>query len=177
MKTLYTHPLPRLDGVSRIVLFSNVTDGFSVADVGLRSGDLCIHLNTAVHAAEAMKVAGTRHMLVVRHGHAGRGRWRWFAPESFEGYEHILFTPVHNSFAGLDWWREYMNATGGKMPSTGFLAFMLARTEYPSTPVLLAGFDPGIDHGTPLFHGHAWGYEASYYSKAKVPVIEPKCMA
>ena len=177
MKVLYEHPLPRLSGVSRVVLFSNVTDGFSVADAGLRKGDLCIHMNRAAHASEAMKVPGTKHMLVVRHGHSGRDKWKWFAPESFDGYEHVLFTPVHNSFAGFDWWREYMVETNGKMPSTGFLAYMLVRSEYPGIPVLLAGFDPGINHGTPIFHGHAWGYEASYYSKADVPMVVPKRMS
>lgn len=174
MSVIYPHPIPIPVGTERIVIFSNVKDGFSVGMAGLKSGDLCLHLNRAVHAEEAMKVEGTKHILIVRHGRGGLDKWQWYAPKSFVGYEHVLFTPIYGSFAELPWWEEYMAETGGRMPSTGFLAFKIAMTEAPDKPIVLAGFDPGVDHGTPLYAGHAWGYEASQYKASRVKMVLPK---
>lgn len=170
----YPHPFPVFPGTKRIVVFSNVTKGFSVADAGLREGDMCIHINTAVHAAEAMKTAGTTHVLVVRHGkESDKEGWRWYAPDKIAGYDHVFFTPVYRSCHELPWWPDYVAHNPGKVPTTGFLAYMMARTEAPHLPIVLAGFDPGHDHGTAMYDGHGWKYEAEYYRRNRVPLVKP----
>lgn len=172
---IYPHPLPIPPDAKRIIILSNVTEGFSVADIGLQEKDVCIHINRAVHAEEAMAVPGTYHILMVRHGKdKENGGWKWFAPDTIRGYYHVLFTPVHDSFATLPWWKAYASATHGKVPSTGFMAYKTVKGEAPHLPVILAGFDPGVDHGTPMFAGHAWNYEALYYEKNGVTIIRPK---
>lgn len=171
----YPHPFPIFPGTRRIVVFSNVTDGFSVDKVGLRAGDLCIHINKAANAAEAMKVRGTRHILMVRHGKGGsRGSgFKWYAPECIDGFDHVFFTPTYKSCSDLPWWHPYVAANHGKVPSTGYMAYRMSRSEAPGIPVVLAGFDPGVDHGTPMFSGHAWAYEAAVYKREKAVLVKP----
>lgn len=172
---IYPHPFTIPSRAKRVVILSNVQEGFPMEEIGLRENDVCIHINTAVHAEEAMSVPGTYHILLVRHGKDNEnGGWKWFAPSVIRGYDHVLFTPIHDSFATLPWWKVYYAATKGKVPSTGFMAYRIVKEEAPHLPVVLAGFDPGVDHGTPMFAGHAWGYEALYYERNGVKIIKPK---
>ncbi len=157
----------------RIVIFSNVTAGFSVQDAGLRRGDFCVHINRARHLADALKVPGTRHALIVRHGQCEGNQIVWFTPSSFDGLQQVIFLSSGNPIEGMPWWREYRAATSGKVPTTGHIAARLMRELAPSTPLVLAGFDPARRHGTPQWHGHAWHYEAAHYAAQDFNLITP----
>ncbi len=162
------------DDAKRVVIFSNVTEGMDVRRVKLRRGDFCLHLNRARHLPEAIKVPGTRHALMVRHGLNPMRRIVWFVPGSFDGLGQVLFLAAGNPLERLPWWREYRAATSGKVPTTGFIAANLLRQLAPHLPLVLAGFDPAKRHGTPQWCGHAWHYEAAWYQAHKFNLITPQ---
>lgn len=152
-------------GVKRVVVFSNVTDGFP--DPALRAGDLCIHIGHARHAAAAMQVPGTQHWLMVRHG----GGWHWYTPASFDGFSRVRFVDDAFCTTPFAWYADYPQ---GKSPTTGFLTACCIRELYPGVPLILAGFDPGVAHGTPLWSGHAWAHERTWYATHGFTLLTPE---
>lgn len=164
-------PLPR--GVRRVLIFSNVVQGWPQPE--LREGDLCFHINTARHAAEVMGADGVRHWLFCRHG-AGRvqGRPRWYTPSVFDGFERVVFIDSAVLCAGMSWCAEWREKGGGKSASTGFMLANICRELWPQLPLVLVGFEPGVYHGTPLWGGHAWTAEAEWYAHKDFLLINPK---
>lgn len=164
--------MPR--GVQRVVVLSNVVQGWPAERIGLRAGDLCIHLNRAAHAAEAMAVEGVHHWLLCRHAVARAALgYRWYTPASMEGFERVLFLHDAELCAGLTWWAEWRQLSGGKPATTGFIAANICRDLWPELPLVLAGFAPGVYHGTPLWSGHAWQLEAAWYARKNFNLIPP----
>lgn len=168
-----TRALPLKDGlnlpceVRRVIVFSNITKGFSVEEVGLRAGDLCLHVNRARHFEEARKVEGTMHLLIVRA--RASVRTEWFSPPSTNGFERVWYARSIAELPGMSWLREY----AGKNPSTGFVAANMARTLWPHLPIILAGFDPEGDHGTYRWPGHDWSAEARWYEARGFFMLRP----
>lgn len=164
---------PQPDGLiiprdcKRIVVLSNCR-GVHPADV-LQPGDHCVHLNRAAHAAEAMRVEGTTHALIVR---KSAQRAAWFDAPSTDGMAQVLHISDAAMRSRRAWWRQWLTETG-KSPTTGFLAWHLATEAAQGLPVLLLGFAPGVDCGTPLWGGHAWQAEADAYARARACIIKP----
>lgn len=158
--------LPR--GTRRIVILANTP--INPAAI-LQPGDLAIHLNRARHAAEAMAVAGTTHILLVRHGGKGRDI-HWFTPPSFGGYQRVIFIDDALHTRPFSWYAHFKNR-GGKSPTTGFIAANMMRACWPQLPLVLAGFDPERKHGTPMWKGHSWGLEAQIYAEQSFHTIHP----
>lgn len=164
--------LPR--GTQRIVVLSNITRGFSVQDIPLRPGDFVLHINHARHRAAAMAVQGTRHALLVRHGKgADPLGFHWYGPDSYDGFCRVIHVDDTQLCAPLPWYAEF-KARGGTSPTTGFIAANLCRALFPAVPLLLAGFDPGRPHGTPLWSGHSWNLERAWYAEHHFTLIPPK---
>lgn len=161
----------------RIVIFSNVTRGFDFGAIGLREGDFCVHINRAKHFREAFSVPGTSHVLLVRHGANPRTKKRiWFIPSGvdFEGFEQVAFVNDHFAAGELPAWKEYYRLNPDKHPTSGWIAAVIFRALAPRLPLILAGFDPANNHGTCMWSGHAWMYEAEYYRKHHFNAIPPR---
>ena len=159
--------------MKRVVLLSNVTQGFSPAQIPLRAGDLVLHCNRARHREGAMAVPGTRHWLFVRHGRGnGPLGWHWYHPESFEGFERVVFIDDASFLRPFCWYRQYRRVSG-KSPTTGFLVANTMREIFPDAPLLLAGFDPEHAHGTPRWNGHNWQAEADWYRARGFRLLPP----
>lgn len=159
-------------GVQRVVVLSNVTRGFPWAAVGLRAGDLVVHCNRASNRAEAMAVPGTRHWLFVRHGKGRDERgWHWYHPRTFDGFERVIFVD-DEGLREYKWYAEWHEA-GRKSPTTGFIAANIVRELAPEMPLLLAGFEPGVHHGTYLWQGHDWEAERRWYAERGFCCIPP----
>lgn len=161
-------------GVRRIVVLSNVVEGWPAERIGLRSGDLCLHINRAAHAAEAMAVEGAHHWLFCRHATArAELGWRWFTPAAFDGYARVLF--IHDAILcrGMRWWAAWQNEHDGTPATTGFIVANICRELWPEVPLVLGGFEPGVYHGTPLWPGHAWQAEAEWYARHNFTLISP----
>lgn len=162
--------LPR--GVRRIVLLANSTLGFCADDAGLREGDLVVHFSRARHRERALElVPRAHHWLICRSG--GKSPRNWYTPSCFDGFEHVVFVDRALPLSGFKWWQDYAAANPGKCPTSGFIAAAVFRTLYPDVALVLAGFDPGVSHGSPMYEGHAWQYEADYYSKHNFNLIKP----
>lgn len=165
-------------GVRRVVVLSNVTRGFSVERVGLQASDLVIHLGHARHREAAMRVApGARHWLVVRHG---RGNdplgWHWYGPESYDGFCRVFFFEDALWLHPYRWYAAYCAGAPGKSPTTGFAVANAVAESHPGLPLLLAGFDPGVGHGTPMWSGHGWEWERRWYAEHRFELLRPgKC--
>ena len=71
------------------------------------------------------------------------------------------------------WWRDF-RAVCKKSPTTGFIAANIMKETAPQLPLLLAGFDPGVKHGTPQWDGHAWDVEARWYAARKFNLYRPR---
>lgn len=171
---VWPQPLALPRGTRRIIILSNVTRGFSVQDIPLQPGDLCIHLNHARHRAAAMAVKGTRHALLVRHGKgADPLGFHWYGPDSYDGFCRVIHVDDTQLCAPLPWYAEF-KARGGASPTTGFIAANLCRALFPSVPLVLAGFDPGTPHGTPLWSGHTWELERTWYAEKQFTLIIPQ---
>lgn len=165
--------IPR--GVQRVLVFSNVP-GLDVGAVGIRRGDLCIHLNTARHYEQVRQTPGTWHTLLVRGGKRtenGQSMRIWYEPPSTKGMGQVLHIDDAPMRALRPWWRQYCTANPGKSPTSGFIAWHLAREAAPGIPVVLVGFAPGERWGTPIWQGHAWQYEAKEYARAKADILPP----
>lgn len=169
-------PVQLPSGARRIVVLSNVTVGFSVEDAGLRAGDVVMHLNHARHAEAAMQVDGVWHMLFVRHGGHVQGGYRWFHDGGFDGYCKVVFVDSPTMMTPFEWYREWRRG-GGKSPTTGFVVANMCRELWPEMPLLLAGFDPGVDMRTPLWGGHSWALEARWYAARGFRLLRPRCAA
>lgn len=157
-------------GTKRIVIFSNVP-GFDPARAELREGDLCIHINKAIHAAAAMAVLGTVHTLFVRHGHNVGSGYKWHATTNFDGYRSVIF---HGSTPRGEepWLADYRRGAGTGNATSGFICYQHARAAAPNIPIVLAGFAPGEDIGY-RWPQHGWQYEAEYYATHHVNLIHP----
>ena len=155
----------------RIVVISNITRGFDPAPI-LRTGDLVIHLNHARHAAATIFKPGTRHILFLRHNTASGPRLTWFHSGPLQGFEKLI--PINDTefLPRFRWWSAW-RARSAKSPTTGFIAANCARELYPATPLLLAGFDPGRDHGTGRWQGHDWQAEADWYRARGFATLPP----
>lgn len=166
-------PLILPGGTRRIIILSNITNGFNPGMVPLQAGDLVLHCNHARHAPSAMTISGTRHMLYVRHG---RGRdprgWHWYHDGSFDGYQRVHFIDDATMLAPFRWFRAY-RARSQKSPTTGFILANMCRELYPGIPLILAGFAPGQNHGTPQWDGHDWQAEAAWYKEHNFHLIPP----
>lgn len=160
--------------VQRVVVLSNVTTGFAPDMLPLQAGDLVIHCNHARHRAAAMAVQGTRHWLFVRHGKGRDPRgWHWYHEGTFDGFEKVFFVDDASMMQPFRWWRDF-RAISKKSPTTGFIAANIVREIAPQLPLLLAGFDPGVKHGTPQWDGHAWDVEARWYAARKFTLYRPR---
>lgn len=159
--------------VVRVVVLSNVTQGFAPEQIPLREGDLVLHCNRARHRAAAMATPGARHWLFVRHG---RGRdplgWHWYHPDCFDGFERVIFLDDGAFLRPMLWYREFRRTTD-KSPTTGFLVANTMRELCPNVPLLLAGFDPARSHGTPRWDGHDWQAEAEWYQEKNFCLLRP----
>lgn len=176
-----TYIQPQPDGLiiprtaRRIVIFSNVLD-FAPARVKLRSGDHCIHLNRARHFPKVCNVPGVTHAVAIRGGKdksTGRNVQVWYSPPSTRGMLQVLHINDATMASRRKWWRQYWADNPGKGPTTGFICWHLAQEAAPSLPVVLAGFAPGEDFGSPQYSGHAWSYEADAYARARANIIRP----
>lgn len=160
-------------GVKRIVVLSNVVDGFPWHALQLRSTDLIIHCNHARHREEAMQVQGTRNWLFVRHG---RGRdprgWHWYHPSEMDGFEKVIFVDDTHLLAQSKWMADFRKLSK-KSPTTGFIVANMMREIEPTMPLVLAGFDPGVNHGTPQWVGHAWDVERAWYKQRDFTLLPP----
>lgn len=162
-------PLPR--GVRRIIVFANTTRQMDAARVGLRAGDLCIHVNRARHFEAARAVEGTVHFLIVRP--RASVRTEWFTPPSTNGFERVYFARSVTELPGTSWWGAYRAAMPGKSPTTGFVAANMARELWPHVPLLLAGFDPAGEWGSYKWDGHDWEGEARWYAERGFRLLRP----
>lgn len=166
-------PLRLPSGTRRVVVLSNVTRGFSLSGLNLGKGDVCIHCNHARHAAEAMEVEGTRHFLFVRHGKGNDPRgWHWYHEGGFDGFERVLFVDDAAMLSPMQWYGEWKKISR-KSPTTGFIAANMVRELYPKVELVLAGFDPGVQHGTTMWKGHDWASEARWYGQRGFTLIRP----
>lgn len=153
---------------ARVVILSNVERGFLLPT--LRDSDLVVSLNRCIHAAAARAAApGAEHWAVVRSG----SDLRWFAPAAFTGFSRVIFVDKTLGLSGMAWHRKYKAAAPDASPSTGFLVAATLRELFPTMPLLLVGFDPGTDHGTPLWSGHAWDYERTTYAAQGFTLLPP----
>lgn len=160
--------------VRRVVVLSNVTTGFAPDMLPLQSGDLVIHCNHARHREAAMRVKGTRHWLFVRHGKGRDPRgWHWYHEGTFDGFEKVFFVDDASMMQPFRWWRDFRTVCK-KSPTTGFIAANIMRETAPHLPLLLAGFDPGVKHGTPQWDGHAWATEAKWYQQRNFTLYRPR---
>lgn len=160
--------------VRRVVVLSNVTTGFSPDMLPLQSGDLVIHCNHARHRESAMRVKGTRHWLFVRHGKGRDPRgWHWYHEGTFDGFEKVFFVDDASMMQPFRWWRDF-RAICKKSPTTGFIAANIIKETAPHLSLLLAGFDPGVKHGTPQWDGHAWATEAKWYQQRNFILYRPR---
>lgn len=120
-----------------------------------------------------MRVQGTRHWLFVRHG---RGRdprgWHWYHPQNMDGFEKVFFVDDTQLLTPCRWMADYRRLTR-KSPTTGFAVANLMREFAPHLPLLLAGFDPGEDHGTPQWEGHDWAAEREWYKQRGFVLLKP----
>lgn len=154
-------------GVRRVVIFSNVP-GVEARAV-LQPGDWAVHINRARHFTAARDVPGVTHTLVVRRGRDRRtGRLVWYAPPSTAGFSQVLRVRDVPMRSHRRWWQEYCREHPGKCPTTGFICWHLAREAAPELPVVMVGFNPGVDCGTYRWPGHAWEYEDRVYKQAGV---------
>lgn len=166
-------PLRLPSGTRRVVVLSNVTRGFSLSGLNLGKGDVCIHCNHARHAAEAMEVEGSRHFLFVRHGKGNDPRgWHWYHEGGFDGFERVLFVDDAAMLSPMQWYGEWKKISR-KSPTTGFIAANMVRELYPKVELVLAGFDPGVQHGTTMWKGHDWASEARWYGQRGFTLIRP----
>lgn len=159
--------LPR--GVRRVVVFSNVTPA---PPFELLPGDLCLHLNRARNFPAVRGTQGVTHSLLVRCWEKNGAR-RWFEPESTDGFWQVLHIMDAPMCARRAWWQKY-KADTHKSPTSGFIAWQLAREAAPELPVVLVGFAPGENFGTPLWRGHAWSYEAAAYARERAQIVRPE---
>lgn len=160
--------------VRRVVVLSNVSTGFSPDMLPLQSGDLVIHCNHARHRESAMRVKGTHHWLFVRHGKGRDPRgWHWYHEGTFDGFEKVFFVDDASMMQPFHWWRDF-RAICKKSPTTGFIAANIIKETAPHLSLLLAGFDPGVKHGTPQWDGHAWATEAKWYQQRNFTLYRPR---
>lgn len=160
-------------GIKRIIVFSNVTNGFP--NVQLKADDWCLHCNTARHLDEASRIPGTRHALLVRHSDdRATHRITWNIPGSMIGANQVVFLNPGCGIGVYPWYKTYKATCPNQSPTTGFIAANLARTLRPDLPLILVGFDPGIRHGTPMGKCHAWEYENRWYYEQHFTLLRPK---
>lgn len=152
----------------RVVVFSNVPQ---LPPFELLPGDFCVHVNRARNFDAVRETPGVTHAVVVRHSAQRR---EWFDPPSTAGFEQVLHVMDAPMCARRAWWRQYRKANPRRCPTTGFIAWQLAREAAPDLPVVLVGFAPGEDFGTPLWRGHAWSYEAAVYARERARIIRPE---
>lgn len=164
--------IPR--GTRRIVIFSNIVDNFDPRALPLQPGDHCIHINRARQFFKVVDTEGTTHALVVRRGtERANRRIKWYAPPVKDGFTQVLHIADVPMRARRPWWREYCQKFARQCPTTGFICWMLAQEAAPSVPVVLAGFAPGENFGTPQWRGHAWAHEAAEYAHAGAHIVRP----
>ena len=167
-------PLRIPDDTRRVVVFSNVIKGVDLSGLKLGDGDVCIHCNHARHAAAAMAIPGTRHYCFVRHGKGREARgWHWYHEGGFDGFERVIFVDDASMLHPMQWYGEWKKVSG-KSPTTGFIAANMVRELYPQVKLILAGFDPGVKHGTPMWGGHDWASEARWYGQRGFTLIRPE---
>lgn len=164
--------IPR--GTRRIVIFSNVTRDFDPRALPLKPGDHCIHINRARQFFKVFDTPGVTHALVVRKGtERENGLIKWYAPPTRDGFTQVLHIADVPMRARRAWWREYCQRNARKCPTSGFICWQLAREAAPMLPVVLAGFAPGEQFGTPQWRGHAWAFEAEEYARAGAHIVRP----
>lgn len=160
------------EGTRRVVLLANSVRGFCAEDAGLREGDLVVHFSRARHKERAMELAPSAvHWLICRSG--GKRPRNWYTPANFDGFERVLFLDAAAQLHRCAFQRAYSLTNPGKSPTTGFIAAALFRALHPGEELVLAGFDPGVSHGSPMYEGHAWQYEAEYYLRNNFNLIKP----
>ena len=170
------HPLRPLltlpPGTTRIIILSNIRRHFPLHQIGITAGDFIIHLNHAIHAPKTLPIPGTHHALILRHNTKTGPKLHWFSSPSLDGFEQILPIKDHQILPHCSWFRAFRSISS-KSPTTGFIAANLCRELFPRTPLLLAGFDPAHDHGTPRWEGHDWQTEADWYHSRYFPILPP----
>lgn len=156
-------PLATIRKATRIIILSNITQGFSPEDLPILPGDLVCHCNRAVHFSATRSVPNTQHWLFVRSGKTEKGR-KWYTPKDFDGFHRIRFIDDRTHVHPQNWHQEYKKK-GGTSPTTGFIVANTLHSLAPEKPIILAGFDPAVPHGTPLWSGHNWQLEKQWYKE------------
>lgn len=156
----------------RVLIISNVAD-LDPEGIGVRAGDLCVHLNRARWFDELRRVPGTWHVLLVRSGRSGVGDRMWFEPPCKDGFSQVFYIYDAALRVGRAWWSRYCRDNPGQCPTTGYIAAHLAREASPHLPLVLVGFDPLRSHGSPRWRGHAWAYEADVYRRKAFRLLSP----
>lgn len=154
----------------RIVILSNVSD-LDLSKVKIQPGDHCLHLNRARQMPRIQHHRDITHSLIVRRGRSDDNKVIWYGPSDTNGYDQVMHLLDSQMRPKRPWWINYRKLTS-KSPTTGFVVWHLAR-EATNLPVVLAGFDPGVAHGSSLWSGHAWTYEAAQYKAAKATIVLP----
>lgn len=145
----------------RVLVLSNVREGFRLPP--LRTGDVIVHLNRAVHFEQVWRLAlyqiDVMHVLFARAKSEYRGLFYW--PAKLDLF-HGVFSLLASQYKGLPFFARY-RAMGGENPSAGFIAANLLRTYHPELPIWLVGFAPerGVSFRIPLYQ---WGVEAAWYA-------------
>lgn len=158
----------------RFFIFSNAPDKH-LGSLGLCEGDVAVLLNKAVDV-HAPELAGVRKVLISRHNVNKHGSW--FMPDGLEDclddvFEDYLMLSDKELAAERAWFSDYRKATG-LFPTTGWIAWLLIREDYPTAEVHLVDFDPQGNIGTFKWKHHAWMREAEDYRTAGVSIIKTR---
>ena len=153
-----------LPQASRFLVFSNAPNkDLQRADV--RDGDVLVFLNKAVDFEHFARSNNPR--LLISRSKAGH-KGEWFLPTNHADhlstlYDDFLLLSDDALAAERPWYGEYKEATGGKIPTTGWITYRLLRDHYPTAEIELIGFNPAGENGCYKWPRHAWQYEAQYY--------------
>lgn len=150
----------------RFIVLSNAPEKVW-SGIDIRKDDVLVFLNKAVDFA---RLAGKRNRrLLISRRHNG-DKASWFLPPGQEYeltrlYDDFLLLSDDALEAERPWYAEYLRESGGKVPTTGWVAYRLLKDCYPGSDVVLCGFNPGGENGSYKWPRHGWAYEADYYKR------------
>ena len=167
--------LPRLsrimeleeDGASKEVTDVYILSNGRHGRIPLYGEPLIVHLNT-----DSTGIFGEddRHVLICRSD--ARDARRWFTPRDLclADWRGVLMPTEAEWQSYIPEYATYRRRSD-KIPSTGWLAWMLCRKQYPHAEIHLVDFAPGGDIGTPKWRGHDWELEERVYRQAGVDIV------
>lgn len=156
----------------RFLVFSNAPNK-SLEKLNIRPDDIFVFINKAVDF-DKLKTFNNKRILFSRSNANRRGSW--FLPPGQEDllpslYDDFLLLSDEALSRERPWYKEYRAATGGKVPSTGWITYRILTDDLPGAEVLLVGFNPAGDTGSFKWPRHAWSYEADYYRRHAVSIL------